>query len=67
MYVCSKCHERDKRVINCKTPFNYHHLHIRSTCDICGKFEMLSECLAYNINTGKMKCLSVNGATNETE
>lgn len=71
MYVCKECHDRDKRITNCKTPFNYHHLHVRSTCDICGKFEMLSECLAYGIkagiNTRKIKCLSVSNATNETE
>lgn len=67
MYVCEKCHDRDKLVINCKTPFNYHHLHIRSTCDICGKFEMLSECLAYDINMRKTQCLSVSGATNGTK
>ena len=69
MYVCKECHDRDKKVIKCKIPFNYHHLHLRSTCDICGKFEIVAECLMYSIkastNMRKIQCLSVKNATNE--
>jgi len=70
MYVCEECHDRDMKVIKCKIPFDHHHVHVRSTCDICGRLRVLSECLAYNSGPGvirRAQCSSVRNVTNETE
>jgi hypothetical protein len=69
MYVCKKCHDRDLRVTRCMTPFDHHSNHMRSKCDICGKFDMVTECWSYNfIRRGEhTKCSSVKSATHWTE
>jgi hypothetical protein len=42
MFVCEKCHQRDKRVLECKTDFKDHNLsgntyNLGEECSICGK------------------------------
>lgn len=37
MYVCEKCHERDKKVTQCKLSFKDHQVHMEATCFVCGK------------------------------
>jgi hypothetical protein len=44
MYVCAKCHEKDKNAIGCKVS---HHTTLSSNCDICGEKAQLILCGYY--------------------
>ena len=71
MFVCKKCHDRDKEVLKCLIPFEHHHNHIKSICDVCGAIDTLAECWSYHFRSGmsvrRAKCSSVKNATSAIE
>lgn len=65
MYVCETCHNRDKEVTKCMTPFTHHPIHIMSPCDVCGRVDILAKCWAYSYlnKTENIRCLYAKSAT----
>lgn len=51
MFICNKCHERDKNVLNCNDRAHAD-VNIKGKCDICGKMRKIVWCEEY---TGKIK------------
>jgi len=47
VFVCRRCHERDKKVTRCEIDFDHHLWAKMGNCEICGKYTMLQNCYAY--------------------
>jgi predicted nucleic acid-binding Zn-ribbon protein len=47
MYVCLKCHEKDRNVTKCSRRWANHSDRLLSSCDVCGKKNYVSHCFAY--------------------
>jgi hypothetical protein len=51
MFMCEKCHEKDK---NCNWPM-FLHMQSYGRCEICGKTEGCADCKAYKYAAPKPK------------
>lgn len=54
MFVCAKCHEKDKPITKCEKPVKKHVPFIVAPCSICGKVTQLFFCIEYiNLRQGR--------------
>jgi len=60
MYVCKKCHEKDRITTHCEKPISDHAIThapsgLADGCDVCGRKGILYICSSYKTKGGK-KC-----------